>query len=352
MDAALVVARLVLAGVFIVAGGAKLADLPGSRAALAGFGIPTRVAYLTGTLLPFAELAVAGLLLFGATARAGAIGALSLLVLFAIGISISMARGKAPDCHCFGQLHSEPAGPRTLARNLVLAAIAAFALFAGDSAGPGASEGVAELEGAEWLAVAATLVFLLALGIGMAAVLGLLRQNGRLLLRVEALEAALHARGIPIPELLQPDFDHGLPAGTPAPDFSLPGLDGEAVTLDALRAGGKPVLIVFTDPDCGPCRQLMPQLGEWQHSRAGDLTIAVISGGVSGETRAEVAEHGLRIVLVDERSTASEAYRAGMTPSAVLIGKEGKIAAPVAAGERAIAALVNEPAAPLSDASP
>lgn len=342
MDAALVVARLVLAGVFIVAGGAKLADMPGSREALTGFGIPARVAYPLGTLLPFAELAVAGLLLFGSTARAGAAGALSLLILFAIGISVSIARGRAPECHCFGQLHSEPAGPQTLARNLVLAAIAVFALFAGDSAGPGASEGLAELEGAEWLAVAATLVFLLALASGTAAVLGLLRQNGRLLLRIEALEAALHAGGIPIPQLLEPGLDRGLPVGTPAPDFSLPGLDGEEVTLDALRAGGNPVLLVFTDPNCGPCRQLMPKLAEWQRSRARDLTIAVISGGVSDETRAEAAEYGLRIVLADERSGASEAYRAGLTPSAVLIGEEGGIAAPVAAGDKAIAALVKE----------
>ena len=100
MEAALVVARLVLAAVFAVAGAAKLADLAGSRAAVAGFGVPDRLAVPLGTLLPFAELAIAGLLLPAATARAGGVAALALLALFGVGIASSMARGEAPDCHC------------------------------------------------------------------------------------------------------------------------------------------------------------------------------------------------------------------------------------------------------------
>src|SRR5690606_32905612 len=131
MEVVFLVARLLLAAVFAVAGAAKLADLPGSRAAVTGFGVPERAARVLGTLLPFAELVVAGLLLFSATAAAGALGALCLLILFAIGIAVAMARGSAPDCHCFGQLHSEPAGPATLARNLGLALIAGSVVLAG-----------------------------------------------------------------------------------------------------------------------------------------------------------------------------------------------------------------------------
>src|SRR3954471_12839874 len=337
MDVALVVARLVLAAVFAVAGAAKLADLAGSRSALAGFGIPAPAARALGTLLPFAELAVAGLLLFSSTARAGAIGALSLLVLFAVGISISMARGKAPDCHCFGQLHSEPAGARTLARNLVLAAVAGFVVFAGDSAGPGVSEAVAELDGAEWAAVAGTLVFLTLTAGVIAAVVGLLRQNGRLLLRVEGLEAALRDQGIPIPRPERRDPDTGLPVGTSAPGFSLPGLHGETVTLESLRAADKPIVLIFTDPDCSSCRQLMPRVGEWQRGRANDLAMAIISAGVSDETSVEASEHGLQNVLVDEEDDVAEAYGARFTPSAVVVDDEGRIATPVAAGDEEIA---------------
>src|SRR5438045_2029559 len=118
--------RALLVSVFAVAGFAKLADLDGSRRAVAGFGVPERLARPLGTLLPFAELSAAGLLLFGATARAGAALALALLVAFSAGIARSVARGEAPDCHCFGQLHSEPAGPRTLIRSLTLGGMAAL----------------------------------------------------------------------------------------------------------------------------------------------------------------------------------------------------------------------------------
>ena len=352
MEVAFVVARLLLAAVFAVAGVAKLADLPGSRAAVAGFGIPEWAARVLGTLLPFAELSVAGLLLFSSTAATGALGALCLLILFAIGISVSMARGAAPDCHCFGQLHSEPAGPATLARNLGLAVIAGAVLLAGDSIGPGAGEAVGELEGAEWLALGATLALLVALAGGMAAMLGLLRQNGRLLLRIEAVEGALQAQGIPIPETDEPAETVGLPVGGTAPSFSLPDLHGETVTLSELRAGGKPVVLFFTDPDCAPCRGLMPAVGEWQRSRASEVTTAVISRGVSDETRTGAAEHGLRTVLVDEGKAVSQEYRAHLTPGAVLIDDEGRIAAPMAAGNEAIASLVERASAPALEVVP
>ena len=36
--------------------------------------------------------------------------ALALLLAFVGGIVVNLARGTTPDCHCFGQLHSEPAG--------------------------------------------------------------------------------------------------------------------------------------------------------------------------------------------------------------------------------------------------
>src|SRR5215218_8173018 len=131
MSAPLMIAGLVLAAVFAVAGTAKLADLEGSRSAAAAFGIPQRLAAPLGTLLPAAELATAALLIAGIAGRdgallAGALSALSLLTAFCAGIAVSLVRGNAPDCHCFGQLHSAPASGRTLARNGALLSAAAF----------------------------------------------------------------------------------------------------------------------------------------------------------------------------------------------------------------------------------
>src|SRR5215472_6392294 len=117
MSIVLLIARVVLFVVFLVAGIAKLADLAGSRAALRDFGVPARLAEAFGLLLPLAELAVAVALLLPATAWWGALGALALLLLFVGGIGSNLARGRRPDCHCFGQLHSAPAGWPTLLRN-------------------------------------------------------------------------------------------------------------------------------------------------------------------------------------------------------------------------------------------
>src|SRR5918997_3586323 len=131
MDTVVLLARLLLAAVFVVAGIAKLADREGSRQAVADFGVPAVLASPLGILLPLAELAVAIALIPTATALWGAIGALALLLLFVVGIGANLARGHRPDCRCFGQLHSAPAGWSTLARNGVLAAVAGFLVLRG-----------------------------------------------------------------------------------------------------------------------------------------------------------------------------------------------------------------------------
>src|SRR5215216_3166895 len=139
MDAALLIARLVLAALFSLAGVAKLSDLKGSRQAIIAFGVPSAIAAPLGLLLPLAELTVAATLLPSSTAWWGALGALALLSLFLVGITYNLARGRKPDCHCFGQLHSAPAGWKTLARNGALAVVAGFVLWEGyDGAGPSA----------------------------------------------------------------------------------------------------------------------------------------------------------------------------------------------------------------------
>jgi uncharacterized membrane protein YphA (DoxX/SURF4 family) len=117
MDAGLLIARLVLAGVFTLAGVAKLSDLQGSRKAIIDFGVPSAIAAPLGLVLPLAELSVAATLLPASTAWWGALGALVLLSVFVVGITYNLARGRKPECHCFGQLHSAPAGWKTLARN-------------------------------------------------------------------------------------------------------------------------------------------------------------------------------------------------------------------------------------------
>jgi thiol-disulfide isomerase/thioredoxin/uncharacterized membrane protein YphA (DoxX/SURF4 family) len=336
MHTALLVVRLLLASVFALAAVTKLADLRGSREAVAGFGAPEALAAPLGTLLPFAELAVAIALLPGRTARFGALGAFALLVLFAAAIGRSMARGEAPDCHCFGQLHSEPAGARTLVRNAALGALAAFVAVGGwNGAGPSVTAWIGRLHGAGLVAFAGGIALAALAALTVWGLLALLRQNGRLLLRVDELEARLDASGAP--ELAAPH--HGLPLGDPAPAFTLSGLYGETVTLEALVAAENPVMLLFTDPGCGPCNALMPQISDWQRDHAGELTIAVLTRGSADDNRSKVREHGVGNVWLDD-GTVFAAYQGTGTPGAILIDGQGGIASAVVAGADAITALV------------
>src|SRR5215217_8757325 len=166
METTLLLARLLLFLVFVVAALAKLADRKGSKEAIIDFGLPSSLAGSLGLLLPLAEVAVAIALIPASTALWGAVGALALLLLFVVGIGVNLARGRKPDCHCFGQLHSAPAGWSTLARNGALAALAGFVLWAGyDGVGPSAVSWLGTLSAAQ---IAGLVVGLVLLGLVVA----------------------------------------------------------------------------------------------------------------------------------------------------------------------------------------
>jgi hypothetical protein len=87
----------------------------------------------------------------------------------------------------------------------------------------------------------------------------LLRQNGRLLVRLEALEEGLAEGGSLAPSQNGTPVHQaeGLPVVSTAPEFNLSGLHGETLTLDALRSSGKPVIVLFTDPASGPLQRVV-----------------------------------------------------------------------------------------------
>src|SRR5215213_1038818 len=346
MDAALLIARLLVAAVFIVAGAVKLADRQGSRQAIVDFGVPSAIAAPLGLLLPLAELAVAATLLPASTAWWGALGALVLLSLFVVGITYNLARGRTPECHCFGQLHSAPAGWKTLARNGVFAAVVGFVLWEGyeGGTGPSALSWLGALSTAQLLGLLGGVLVLALLAGQWWLVVHLLRQNGRLLVRLEALQATLAQSGDVVAPSQNGTARHqaqGLPVGSPAPDFGLSGLHGESLTFEALRSSGKPVMALFTEPGCGPCNALLPEVRRWQEEHAQKLTLALISRGEVGENKTKTSEHGLRNVLLQEDWEVSDAYEVVGTPSAVLISPDGKVASPVAGGAEGIRVLLS-----------
>ena len=268
-----------LAAVFGASGLGKLGDRAGSRQAMIDFGAPPRAAAPLAALLPLVELATAAALLFAGAAWWGALSALLLLLVFTGAIAVNLALGRRPDCHCFGQIHSEPAGWPMVARNLVLVAVAASVLVRGRAgAGPSAVDWLGRLTPFE-LAVTLTGGAALPLLAGILWTLRqLMRQQGRLMASIEELQSKmgsgkLDATGEERAAAV------GLEVGTPAPTFTVHDKHGNAVTLDGLRAPGKPVLLTFIQPGCNACKTLAPHLGRWQWELATDLTVAVISRG-------------------------------------------------------------------------
>ena len=333
-------ARILLAAVFVVAAVAKLVDLEGTRRAVRDFGAPERLAGLLAPALVLAELAVAGLLIPASTAVAGAAGALALLLLFGIAIATSLARGRAPDCHCFGRLHSAPAGPATLARNGALAALAGFVLVGSLAEPPaGAFAWVGDPRGTEALALGLGVALAVFVAAGVTAFLTLLRSYGGVLVRVERLESVLAEAGYEL-DALDDEPMAGLEPGTQAPGFDLVATGGERVGLDDLLAPRLPILLLFTSAGCGPCEALLPDVANWQATHADRLTVAIFEEGEPAEIRATAARFGISNVLADTGGGAYDAYEANGTPSGVLIAADGTVASHLAAGPGRIAELV------------
>ena len=342
MDTLTLVAALSLAGVFGIAGVAKLRDRKGTRVAVRAFGAPALLVSTIALVLPLAELVVAGALLFPATRFAGAVGALGLLVLFTAAIAVSLARGRTPECHCFGQLHSTPTSWKTLVRNGLLGAVAGGLVIATrNDAGLSAWGWIAARTAPELGLIAGVLaVVTLITAIG-ASFLALTRAYGRILVRLDATEKALQAAGIELPgETAGGVSELGLDPGTPAPRFAMQLSNADPVTRDDLLAPGLPLLLVFTSPGCGPCHDLLPAVARWQRELDDRLTVIVASAGEPEAIRGQEAEHRLAPMLVDSDEALSEQFLTTGTPSAVLVAPDGTVASYVAAGSEEIETLV------------
>jgi thiol-disulfide isomerase/thioredoxin len=324
MDTVADLARALLAVVFTVAAVAKLLDLPASIRTMAGFGVPPRFAGITGKGLPIAELATAIALVIEPWAQWGGVAALALLTLFIAGISNSLAQGRTPDCNCFGQVASEPISSRTIWRNAVLAAIAVPVVANG--AGSSLLAWTGNRSAVEDIALLLALVV-----IGAAVlVMQLRRERATLKGGVDQLRRRIGA------------LPRDLPLGLPAPTFELPDVHGEIVTLEALCARGRPVVLLFVGPNCGSCVELFPDLARWNTALADEVTFAVVSNG--GLKREQIAEHlqplGDVTALVQKGQEIADSYRILATPTAIVIDPQGRVGSVPAGGAIEIEALI------------
>jgi peroxiredoxin len=135
----------------------------------------------------------------------------------------------------------------------------------------------------------------------------------------------------------------GLKAGARAPEFRLPRLDGGELSLKDFR--GRRLLLVFSDPNCGPCAELAPHLQEI-HLERPELNVLVISRGDVEENCAKASELGLTFpIVLQQKWEVSLQYAMFATPIGYLIDEEGILLSDVAVGVETILALAEEPVA-------
>ena len=96
-------ARLILGGVLLVAGGLKVGNLQKSAMAVRAYELlPTAIANFLGYVLPWIEIGLGLLLISGvAVSISGLFGAI-IMFAFIIAIAQAWARGLSIDCGCFG----------------------------------------------------------------------------------------------------------------------------------------------------------------------------------------------------------------------------------------------------------
>jgi peroxiredoxin len=136
----------------------------------------------------------------------------------------------------------------------------------------------------------------------------------------------------------------GLKAGMRAPDFRLPDLQGKTLSLDDYR--GQRVLLVFSDPNCGPCDELAPHLTSLhQQQESNGVAIVLVGRGSVEENRKKAQKFGFQFpVVLQEKWKLSKEYGIFATPVAFLVAENGLIARDVAIGKNAILALAADAA--------
>jgi peroxiredoxin len=116
--------------------------------------------------------------------------------------------------------------------------------------------------------------------------------------------------------------------GKPAPDFTLPDLDGQRVSLQQYR--GKVVFLNFWATWCIPCREEMPAMEQlFQTFQPQGLVILAVDLKESPD-RVKAFFHQYRLsytALLDESGSVSRDYQVMGLPTTYLIGRKGTLLA-------------------------
>jgi peroxiredoxin len=151
----------------------------------------------------------------------------------------------------------------------------------------------------------------------------LMVQNGRIVLRLEALE-----QGAPLGPPNDDELDAGLPVGSVLLDFELPLLTGGMDRFSAWR--DKQVLLIFVDPSCPFSRALIDDLSQLP---AGEPSPLIVSTGSPEQNRELFEPDEMRLpVFLQEGFEVAVLASAPATPSGYLVDRVGRTESPLALG--------------------
>jgi len=172
------------------------------------------------------------------------------------------------------------------------------------------------------------------LALGGLTIYQLILQNGRLLLRVEALEARLQDRRLQTRE----SHEDRVTVGGVLADFALPSLSGETITLSQFR--GRRLLLLFFSPRCPFCAEMLPSLEALPDSDP-HPAVLIVTAGSAGENRRIFGplRRQFPVVLQEEREVAS-LFGVHGTPMGYLVDENGLALSELTAGGDALLALV------------
>jgi len=110
-----------------------------------------------------------------------------------------------------------------------------------------------------------------------------------------------------------------------APDFSLTTVDGDPISLSALR--GRTVVINFWASWCGPCQQEVPAFNRFHkaHPEIPIIGLAVDSGN-SSKVRKTAQQWGISYPVAVANNQLQRTYDISTLPTTIVVGPDGKVA--------------------------
>lgn len=278
--------RTALATVFLVSAIGKFLDLPGTRQALADFGVPAFWVRRGAVALCCLELAIAIALLADRSSRMASVWASCLMIGMSLALYRLVYQKRSPPCHCFGAVHSAPVTRATVVRAVLLAGLAAICGFL------------------PVYPIASNPLGFGCVGIGL------------------GLASALAVRKSRTPA---PAAETGLTVGQRLPAVR----ERQGGWIEQGLPSNQQSLLVLTAVDCSACEQLKPALARWTQSFAERLPIR--------ELRAVSEQEPVAPGQLTYEDFAK--FRLA-TPAAILVNRRGVILAPPAVSSEQIEALL------------